>query len=439
MKTKKMKLGLVSLGCEKNLVDSEMILGLFDKMDVEIITDLSEADVIIINTCGFIESAKNEAISTILDCLKYKQENGAKVVATGCLVQRYLDELKEAIPEVDLYIPIRDYYHFGDLIMGLMGDTNYQNKCLSFENRIISTPKHLAYLKISEGCNNCCAYCAIPLIRGTFVSRKEEDIISEFKYLVSTNRKEICLISQDLTKYGIDLKNTNLAQLINKLTEVEGDYVIRLLYLYPDEITDELISTIKNNDKVLPYFDIPIQHASSKVLKWMGRRGDEKFLNSLLDKIKKEIPEAVIRTTVMLGFPHESEKDFEILKRFIKRNKFDHLGAFTYSKEENTKAYYMRPQVPKQVKEDRLNEIMEMQKWISLDQNKRYLNNTYDCIIESYDEEAGLYYARGYMYAPDDIDGEIIIKSDEKLEISKKYLCRIVDIDFYDIFGEIVK
>lgn len=437
----KKKVGLVSLGCEKNLVDSEMILGLFDKMDVEIVTDLNSADIIIINTCGFIESAKKEAISTIFDCLKYKEENGAKIVATGCLVQRYLDDLKNMIPEVDLYIPIRDYYHFGDLIMNLINSNNdnYHNKCLSFENRVLSTPKHLAYLKISEGCNNCCAYCAIPLIRGTFVSRDEEDIISEFKYLISTGRKEICLISQDLTKYGTDLGNTNLSKLINKLTQIDGDYVIRLLYLYPDEITDELIETVKNNDKVLPYFDIPIQHASSKVLKWMGRRGDEKFLNSLLDKIKKEIPLSVIRTTVMLGFPHESEKDFEILKEFIKRNKFDHLGAFTYSKEENTRAYSMKAQVPKKVKEERLNEIMEMQKWISLEQNKKYLNNIYDCIIESYDEDNDLYYARGYMYAPDDIDGEIIIKSDEKLEISKKYQCKIYDIDFYDIFGKIEK
>lgn len=435
----KLKIGLVSLGCEKNLVDSEMILGLFKKMDVEIVTDLDKANAIIINTCGFIASAKKEALSTIFDSLEYKEKNNAKIIVTGCLVQRYLDELKEMIPEVDLFIPIRDYNHFGDLIVNLFSDKRYQNQCLSFEERVLSTPKHLAYLKISEGCNNCCAYCAIPLIRGSFVSRSEEDIISEFKYLISTGRHEICLISQDLTKYGIDLENVTLASLLKKLVKIEGDYVIRLLYLYPDEITDELIEVVRDNPKILNYFDIPIQHASNKVLKWMGRRGDKEFLNQLLDKIKRMIPDVVLRTTVMLGFPHESKKDFEELKEFIKRNKFDHLGGFTYSKEENTKGYSMNMQVKESIKKERLDEIMEIQKWISLEQNKKYLNNIYDCIIESFSEDDNAYYARGYMYAPDDIDGEIIIKTNKLLEISKKYKCKIVDVDFYDIFGEIIE
>lgn len=435
----KLKIGLVSLGCEKNLVDSEMILGLFKKMDVEIMTDLDKANAIIINTCGFIASAKKEALSTIFDSLEYKERNNAKIIVTGCLVQRYLDELKEMIPEVDLFIPIRDYNHFGDLIVNLFSDKRYQNQCLSFEERVLSTPKHLAYLKISEGCNNCCAYCAIPLIRGSFVSRSEEDIISEFKYLISTGRHEICLISQDLTKYGIDLENVTLASLLKKLVKIEGDYVIRLLYLYPDEITDELIEVVRDNLKILNYFDIPIQHASNKVLKWMGRRGDKEFLNQLLDKIKRMIPDVVLRTTVMLGFPHESKKDFEELKEFIKRNKFDHLGGFTYSKEENTKGYSMNMQVKESIKKERLDEIMEIQKWISLEQNKKYLNNIYDCIIESFSEDDNAYYARGYMYAPDDIDGEIIIKTNKLLEISKKYKCKIVDVDFYDIFGEIIE
>lgn len=435
----KLKIGLVSLGCEKNLVDSEMILGLFKKMDVEIMTDLDKANAIIINTCGFIASAKKEALSTIFDSLEYKERNNAKIIVTGCLVQRYLDELKEMIPEVDLFIPIRDYNHFGDLIVNLFSDKRYQNQCLSFEERVLSTPKHLAYLKISEGCNNCCAYCAIPLIRGSFVSRSEEDIISEFKYLISTGRHEICLISQDLTKYGIDLENVTLASLLKKLVKIEGDYVIRLLYLYPDEITDELIEVVRDNPKILNYFDIPIQHASNKVLKWMGRRGDKEFLNQLLDKIKRMIPDVVLRTTVMLGFPHESKKDFEELKEFIKRNKFDHLGGFTYSKEENTKGYSMNMQVKESIKKERLDEIMEIQKWISLEQNKKYLNNIYDCIIESFSEDDNAYYARGYMYAPDDIDGEIIIKTNKLLEISKKYKCKIVDVDFYDIFGEIIE
>lgn len=434
---KDLKIGLISLGCEKNLVDSEMILGLFKKANVEIVTDLSKANAIIINTCGFIESAKKEAIDTIFEALDY-QENGAKIIVTGCLVQRYLEDLKKAIPEVDLYIPIRDYNHFGDLIMNLFNDNTFQNQCLSFDNRVLSTPPHLAYLKISEGCNNCCAYCAIPLIRGGFVSRPQEEIITEFKYLVSTGRKEICLISQDLTKYGIDLKDMSLAKLLKELVKIDGDYVIRLLYLYPDEITDELIDVVKNNDKILNYFDIPVQHASDKVLKWMGRRGNEELINNLLDKIRKEIPDVVLRTTVMVGFPHESEKDFEILKQFIERNKFDHLGAFTYSREENTKAYKMNMQVPQKVKEKRLDEVMEVQKWISYNKNKKYLNKVYDCIVESFDSENNQYYGRGYMHAPDDIDGEIIIKTFKDLIISKKYKVKIIDTDFFDIYGEII-
>ena len=402
----KLRICLISLGCEKNLVDSEMILGFFEKNEAEITLDINDANVIVINTCGFITSAKQEAINTIFEALDY-QENKAKIIVTGCLAQRYLDDLKKEIPEVDLYIPIRDYNNFGNLVKELFNDSKYENQSLNMHNRLLSTPSHLAYLKISEGCNNCCAYCAIPLIRGSFVSRSLEDIVLEFKYLVNSGRKEICLISQDLTKYGIDI-NLTLDYLLKELVKVEGDYKIRMLYLYPDEITDELIKVVKENDKILPYFDIPVQHGSDKILKWMNRRGNQEFINSLIKKIRNEIPNCVIRTTLIVGFPHESEKDFNILKEFIKLNKFDHLGCFTYSKEEGTTSYKMNNQVPEALKEKRMSEIMEIQRWISLNQNKKYLNNIYDCIIESYDEENDNYYGRGYMYAPDDIDGTII-------------------------------
>ena len=434
---KKIKVGLISLGCEKNLVDSEMILGVCKEAGFEIETDLNEVDIIIINTCGFITSAKEEAINTIFEALDY-QENGTKIVVTGCLVQRYLEDLKKEIPEVDLYIPIKDYPIMGKLLSQLLNDNKYDGLCMNANNRVLSTPPHLAYLKISEGCNNNCAYCAIPLIRGKFVSKKEEDIILEFKYLVNTGRKEICLISQDLTKYGIDLENTTLASLLLKLIKIEGDYKIRLLYLYPDEITDELIRVIKENDKILPYFDIPVQHGSDKILNWMGRRGNQEFINNLIKKIRNEIPECVIRTTLILGFPHESEKDFQILKQFVIDNKFDHLGAFTYSREEDTRSYLMSGQVPEKIKQRRLDEIMEIQKWISLNINKKYLNNTYDCIIESYDDVNDCYYGRGYMYAPDDIDGSIIIKPDKKLQLSKLYKVEIIDVDFFDMFAKVV-
>ena len=433
----KIKVGLISLGCEKNLVDSEMILGVCKEAGFEIKTDLNEVDIIIINTCGFITSAKEEAINTIFEALDY-QENGTKIVVTGCLVQRYLDDLKKEIPEVDLYIPIKDYPKMGYLLSQLLNDNKYDGICMNPSNRVLSTPPHLAYLKISEGCNNNCAYCAIPLIRGKFVSKKEEDVITEFKYLIKTGRKEICLISQDLTKYGIDLEGATLASLLQKLVKIEGDYKIRLLYLYPDEITDELIQVVKENDKIYPYFDIPVQHGSDKILTWMGRRGNQEFINNLIKKIRNEIPECVIRTTLILGFPHESEKDYQIIKQFVIDNKFDHLGAFTYSKEEDTRSFSMSGQVPEKLKQKRLDEIMEIQKWISINQNKRYLDNVYECIIESYDEVNDCYYARGYMYAPDDIDGSIIIKSEKELEISKVYRCKIYDVDFFDIFGEIV-
>lgn len=432
----KLRICLISLGCEKNLVDSEMILGFFEKNEAEITLDINDANVIVINTCGFITSAKQEAINTIFEALDY-QENKAKIIVTGCLAQRYLDDLKKEIPEVDLYIPIRDYNNFGNLVKELFNDSKYENQSLNMHNRLLSTPPHLAYLKISEGCNNCCAYCAIPLIRGSFVSRRLEDIVLEFKYLVNSGRKEICLISQDLTKYGIDI-NLTLDYLLKELVKVEGDYKIRMLYLYPDEITDELIKVVKENDKILPYFDIPVQHGSDKILKWMNRRGNQEFINSLIKKIRNEIPNCVIRTTLIVGFPHESEKDFNILKEFIKLNKFDHLGCFTYSKEEGTTSYEMNNQVPEALKEKRMSEIMEIQRWISLNQNKKYLNNIYDCIIESYDEENDNYYGRGYMYAPDDIDGTIIIKSNNKLDLYKTYKVKIVDVDFFDIFGEIV-
>lgn len=435
----KKNIALISLGCEKNLVDSESILGLFDQSKYNIVNELIDADAIIINTCGFIVSAKEEAINTIFECLEY-QENGTKIIVTGCLVQRYYDDLVNQIPEVDLWVPIREYHRIGEYLEKLFDD-KFIYHCLSPLNRVISTPKHLAYVRISDGCNNRCAYCAIPLIRGNFKSRDPLEIIDEVNYLVKTGRKEICLISQDLTRFGSDLHGWSLAKLINELVKIPGNYVIRLLYLYPDEITDELIEVIKNHDKVLNYFDIPIQHASNKLLKWMNRRGDKEFIRNLIKKIRDLIPDAVIRTTIIVGFPHESPKDHQELLDFVKEMKFDHLGAFTYSKEEDTTSFNMSGQVPKKVKEERYQELMETQKWISLKQNEKYLGKIYDCIIESFDDENNHYIGRIYAYAPDDIDGAVIIPIKEfsqKLEISSIVKVKIIDVDFYDIVGELI-
>lgn len=436
------KVANISLGCEKNLVDSEMIMGGLRNADFVITTDLDEADVIIINTCGFITSSKEESINTIIDCLDYKG-NGAKIVCTGCLVQRYLDDLKKEIPEVDLWIPIRDYYRFGELLAYLFTDEIKDVK-VEMESRLISTPPYMAYVRISDGCNNRCTYCAIPLIRGDFRSRMQEDIVSEVQDLVKNGYKEINLISQDLTNYGYDIrrdteKNVTLVTLLKELVKIPDIKWIRMLYLYPDEITDELIEFVSNNSKVLPYFDIPIQHASDKILKWMNRRGNQEFIKNLINKIRSSIPQAIIRSTLIVGFPHESEKDFQILKEFIKKIKFNHLGAFTYSKEEDTLSYNMNNQVSEKVKNERLSEIMEIQRFISLEQNKKFLNNKYECVIESYDEETNKFYGRSYAFAPDDIDGEVIIDYDDEIEVGKFYDVLIYDVDFYDIFGKVVK
>lgn len=435
MKENMKKVALISLGCEKNLVDSEMILGLVRKGKVEIISNVNEANIIIINTCGFIASAKEEAIDTIIDSLKHK-ERGAKIVVTGCLAQRYLESLKEEIPEVDLWIPLKDYYKFGDLFKTVLDDEVYYNIPLKMEERLLSTPKHLAYVRISDGCNNRCTYCAIPLIRGNFVSRKVEDIVNEIKSLIKDGRKEICLISQDLTNYGYDI-NESLESLLKEILKIDNLPWIRLLYLYPDEISDELIDIVANNEKILPYFDIPIQHASNKVLKYMHRRGNKEFLKELINKIRNKVKDVVIRTTIMVGFPHESEKDFKEMLEFIEEVKFNHLGAFTYSKEEDTLSYDYTMQVPEKIKKNRLNILMDKQRWISLSLNKQMINRVYDCIIESYDSELDKYYGRTYAFAPDDIDGEVIISNDGKEHnIGEMIKVKITDVDFYDLFGE---
>jgi len=435
------KVSNISLGCEKNLVDSEMIVGAFHYAKFEITTSLEDADIIIINTCGFIDSAKEEAINTIFDILDY-QENGAKIIVTGCLVQRYEDELKKLIPEVDLWVPIRDYYRFGELVSGLLND-NYNDICVKMENRLLSTPPYMAYVRISDGCNNRCNYCAIPLIRGSFKSRQEEDIIKEIKGFVKEGILEINLISQDLTNYGYDLRNENddvsLVTLLKKIVKIDGIRWIRMLYLYPDEITDDLINLVKEEKAILPYFDIPIQHASDKMLKWMNRRGSSEDIRKLISKIRNAIPDAVIRTTLIVGFPHENEKDFNILIDFMKEIQFNHLGAFTYSKEEDTKGYSMNSQVSKKLKNERLSEVLDTQRWISLNKNKEFIGKEYDCLVEKYDEDNDKFVGRTYAFAPDDIDGGVLIDFDENIILGDINRVEIYDADFYDVYARIKK
>ena len=433
----KKKIALISLGCEKNLVDSEMILGLIKDKNVEIINDISIADIIIVNTCGFITSAKEEALNAIMDAI-YSRKEGAKIIVCGCLVQRYLKELKEEIKEVDEWIPITDYFKFGDILKKYINADI--DSSLVMEKRLVSTPSHLAYVRIGDGCFHYCAFCAIPLIRGRLVSRSIKEIVDEIKQHVKEGRKEICLISQDLSSYGYDI-HTNLNNLLKEIVKIEGLKWVRLLYLYPSEVSDELIQTIKHNPQILPYFDIPLQHASNKILKYMRRVGTKEEIIELINKIKKEIDNAIIRTTMMVGFPHESEKDFNELLEFIETVKFNHLGAFAYSREEGTKSYDMNNQVPNRVKQARLSKLLDKQKWISLSLNKEMIGKEYNCIIESYNADENKFYGRTYAFAPDDIDGAVIISNNKNYNeeiIGSMVKVKITEADFYDLCAEFI-
>ena len=427
------KVGMISLGCAKNLVDSENILGLLDHDKYLIVNNIDEADIVFINTCGFIESSKKESIDTILEMVSY----GKKVIATGCLVQRYKEELEKEIPEVVKFISIREYLHLNDILQEIDPDLKEEGG-LNDEYRIVSTGHFSAYLKIGEGCDNCCTYCAIPLIRGHFVSRPQEEIVKEAHKLVEQGYKELIVLEQDTTKYGIDLHNgENIVVLLKELLTIKGLDYIRLLYLYPDEITDELIDLIRDNqERLTPYFDIPIQHSEDSILKAMNRRGDKEFLRKLFSKIRNKIPNAILRTTVMVGFPGETEKDFNGLKKFIEEIKFDHLGAFSYSKEEGTKSYDFPHQVRESTKKRRLEEIMELQQKISYDNNQKHIGEVMTGLIVG--EEDGNYLFRSYWNAPDDVDGKIYINKTKKLSLGDKVQVKIDNAFVYDLTGHLL-
>ena len=431
-----MKVGLVSLGCAKNLVDSEAILALMKNNDFEIVSSPSEADVIIVNTCGFIESSKQESINTILEMASYN----ALLVVTGCLVQRYKEELEKELPEVDLFVPIRDYDKLGELISEKMKIKKMVG-CFDFSSRVLSTPFYTAYLKISEGCNNRCTYCAIPLIRGSFVSYPLENLVNQAKDLASKGVKELVVISQDTTRYGSDFEGQNITTvtLLKELLKIKEFSYIRLLYLYPDELSDELIELMGKEERLTPYFDLPIQHSSSRLLQSMNRRGDREFLLSLIKKIRDNVPNAILRTTLIVGFPGETEEDIEDLKSFIQEVKFDHLGCFTYSLEEGTVSATFENQIDEETKQQRYESIMEIQAQISLENNKKRVGQIFKGIIIDYDEEHDDYLFRCAWNAPDDIDGNIYIKSEEPLEEGKEISVVIEDYDTYNLYGRIIE
>jgi len=429
---------MVSLGCAKNQVDSEMILGVC-KNQMEVVATPDEADVIIVNTCAFIEPARKEAIETILDLSDYKKD-GKKLIVCGCLPQRYNEEVVKLLPEVDRFVRIDEYKDLPNIINNVINSSFDLNE-YDFNNRIYSTPDYMRYVKISEGCMNHCAFCAIPLIRGRLKSRTIESIKEEVLMHVKDGVYEINLISQDTTKYGFDIYNKlMIVELLKELVSIEGDFRIRLLYLYPDIVTDELIEFIKNNPKVMPYFDIPIQHSEDKLLKKMYRRGNREYLLNLFDKIKASIPHAILRTTLIVGFPYEEEEDIDSLIEFIKEVKFDRLGAFTFSLEEGTKAVEYPNDIPEDVKQRRYERVMEAQQEIILAKNKVLIGSVIDdAFIIGYDEESFMYVARSYAYAPDEIDGCIFVAARYELNLGQRVKVKILDCDEYSLTGEQVE
>ncbi len=437
-----MKVALVTLGCSKNQVDSEMIIGYFKKNGYKIINDLSEADIIIVNTCGFIQSAKEEAISTILEMADYKQNAKCKaLIVVGCLAKRYKKDILKTMPEVDLCIGVDEYKDI-DVILSEFLDQKFLNQKLEYKNRIISSDFPSCYIRISDGCDNRCSYCAIPLIRGKFRSRKMEDILEEVQVLASQGIQEFCVISQDTSKYGIDIYGKlMLAELLNKMSKIEGVKWIRILYMYLFEATDELIEEIKNNDKICKYFDIPIQHLSNKILKDMNRYDTKDIIYDRIKTIRNKIPNAILRTTVMTGFPGETEEDFEELIQGVIDLKFDRLGAFAYSREEDTKAYDMENQVDENTKYERLKEILEVQKSISYELNSKKINNIYEVLVEGITEDEEYFCCRSYMEAPD-VDGRIYVRIDEKscnkLIVGEFAKVRIIDYDDYDLYAKVI-
>ena len=445
-----MKVGFVSLGCSKNLVDTEMAIGLMKKLGFEIVNDESQAEIIIINTCGFIQSAKEEAINTIFEMAQYKNENCKYLVVMGCLVKRYKAELEKEIPEVDLFISLEEYDNFSNLIMKLVGKQASINT-LDYLDRIISTGTTTAYLKIAEGCSNNCTYCAIPKIRGKYESRQFEDIVKEAKQLVSQGISELIIIAQDTTKYGIDLYGKpRLAELLETIASIDGLTWVRFLYAYPESIDDKLIEVVKNNNKICNYFDIPIQHYSDNILKRMNRKTSGSDIEKIINKLRKEIPDVIIRTTVMVGFPGESGEDFEQLYEFIKRIKFDKLGCFMYSKEDGTPAYNLKDSVSTLTKKHRYNKIMETQSLISSEKLQQKIGNEYTILLEDYTDDGKYLIGRTYMDIPEE-DGVVLVENsnEQELIVGNFYQCVIDDVALieqegkrimsnYDLLGHIL-
>ena len=456
-----MNVGFISLGCSKNLIDTEVAIGMFKKNNYKIVNNPEEADILVINTCGFIESAKEEAINTILEMAEYKKKRCKYLIAMGCLVQRYYDDLIKLLPEVDLFIKIDEYNNLWDKIEDLVkrdivekSKTKTSKKISEIEplpmpkynefmERIVTTGKNYAYLKIGEGCSNKCTYCAIPYIRGPFVSRKMNEILNEAKMLAKKGIKELIVIAQDTTKYGVDIYGeSKLAELLEKLSKIDGIEWIRFLYSYPEGITDELIKTVANNSKIAKYFDIPIQHISNSILKKMNRRTSKENITGIIEKIRKQIPDVTLRTSLIVGFPGETNENFEELLEFVKTTKFDKLGVFKYSKEEGTPAARLPEQIHGNTKKARYNKIMAEQQKISKQVLENKVGKNYKVLVEDMSFDGKYFVGRTMQDVPEE-DGLVYIENDGSFDVNEilnNFVnCKITDVTNYDLKGKIVK
>ena len=454
-----MKVGFVSLGCSKNLIDTEIAIGHFKSNKYEIENNPEKAEIIVINTCGFIESAKEEAINTILEMAEYKKRRCKYLIAMGCLVQRYYNDLIKALPEVDLFIKIDEYNQLWNKIEDLIKrDIVEKSKIKTstkiseikplpmptyneFMERVVTTGKNYAYLKIGEGCSNKCTYCAIPYIRGPFVSRKMEEILDEAEMLARKGIKELIVIAQDTTKYGVDIYGeSKLAELLEKLSKIKGIEWIRFLYSYPEGITDKLIETVANNDKIAKYFDIPIQHISDTILKKMNRKTSKENIIKILEKIRNKIPNVTLRTSLIVGFPGETKENFEELLEFVKDTKFDKLGTFMYSKEEGTPAAKLPNKIHGNTKKARYNKIMEAQQEISKQILEEKIGKTYKILVEDISFDKKYLIGRTMQDVPEE-DGLVYIKKDKNLnenEVLNNFVnCKIINVSNYDLIGKI--
>lgn len=441
-----MKIGMVSLGCPKNLVDSEVMLGIIRAKQLEVTNNPAEADLIIVNTCGFIESAKEESINTILQMGEYKAQGSCKyLIMTGCLGQRYADELFESMPEVDAIVGTDSFTDIGWVIDQVMQGKRLkhlekrESKNVAVLPRMLTTPSYMAYLKIAEGCDNCCSYCIIPQLRGPYTSRPYEEVMAEAKALAEQGTKEVIVVAQDTTRYGEDLYGKLLLpQLLRDLNKLEGIQWIRVMYLYPNNFTDELIDAIAECDKVCKYIDIPLQHASDRLLKSMNRYDTRAEVEALLAKLRERIPGITIRTTFIVGFPGETDEDFAELLDFVEKQRFENAGVFQYSQEEGTVAGAMENQIDPEIKENRYHELMALQAGISEEIHQEREGAELDVLVEGFDEEnPQLAVGRSQHEAPD-IDGNIFIENAGELEVGQMVRVRILQGFTYEMVGELV-